>query len=74
MGHMLIVRSREAVLAQARRANDALQASSAKNLNEFADVNYEQFCLLIEALHTLGATISQDLLDRAQMRPIDEAF
>ncbi len=76
-GHMLILRPREAWVEQAREAMQALQmAAEARGghltLDEFADLDYPSFCLMIEAMHALGARFSSDILERAQMRPVDE--
>lgn len=69
-----IVKTRQAWLNQAKAANDACQASGAKDLNEFAELDHNNFCLLIEAFHALRAPISKELMDKAQMRPVDEVL
>ncbi len=76
-GHMLILRPREAWVEQAHEALQAMQtAAEARGghltLGEFAGVDYLSFCRLVEAMHALGASFSADILERAQMRPVDE--
>ena len=76
-GHMVVVRPREAWVNQAREALQVMQmAAEARGgrltLGEFADLDYPSFCLMIEAMHALGARFSTDILERAQMRPVDE--
>jgi len=75
----VIIKTKQAWLDQANKANEAMQARMEKlgkpiTLNEFAETDYEQFCLLIEAMHALGAKVSQELMNKAQMRPVDEVL
>jgi hypothetical protein len=69
-GYFVVIAPRGHWVRQARTATEAWQASGVKTLNEFADANYQQFCLLIGALHALGKPISAELMARAQMGPI----
>ncbi len=70
-GHFVVIAPREHWVRQARTAMEAWQASGVKTLDEFAAANYQQFCLLIEALHALGKPVSAELMARAQMGTIE---
>lgn len=71
-GHFLLVRPIAGWLRQAREAIAAMDACGVTNPLEFADKDYQQFCRLVEAWHALGQPVSAELMERAQMRPVDE--
>src|SRR5690349_6795852 len=66
-GQFLVIAPRSHWVRQVKTALDAWQTSGVRTLDDFADVNYQQFCLLIEAWYALGQRVSPELLERAQM-------
>ncbi|MFA5216896.1 hypothetical protein [Sulfuricurvum sp.] len=74
MGTAMIVKTYEAWLNQAKDAQKKLEECGAKNLNEFNEKDHQNFCKLIEALYALKVPIDQDLMQKAEMRPVDELF
>jgi hypothetical protein len=75
---MFIVRSRGMWAAQARAALDRLRAAGAAPdaaMFELDEIDHEAFCSLIEAMHALDPdSVNEELLARAQMRPLKEGF
>jgi hypothetical protein len=69
--HMVVIKTAAAWGTQARDAMAEL--GPFEHLADAADANYPAFCRLVEALYALGAPLAQDLLDRAQMVPVDQA-
>lgn len=81
VSEVYITAGREIWLQQAQGAWQRLnEAGKRAGLNEqvtlaqLSGLDHEAFCLLIEALHALGQPLSQELLDRAAVRPVAELF
>ena len=72
MGEAFIVKPRSVWLEQARKALGAMEKCGAKDLNEFHDKDHQNFCLMIEALHALGAPVADDMIEKAHLRPVKE--
>jgi hypothetical protein len=76
-GEALIVRSYQDWLEQARAANKAIAAKldgRVATLRECAQIDPEQFGLMIEALVALGEPVSQELQDLAGLKPVNQVL
>ena len=76
MGEAMIVRPREDWLEQIKKAQDEWEAMDPKpkTLDEFAEVNYEAFCHIVEGYYALGCSVSPELMKKAKMTSVNEAL
>lgn len=71
-GSFLAVKSQSGWIQQARTAlATATEKQGQMTLDEMAEKDHPNFCLLIEALYALGQPVSPELLLKANMGPIE---
>lgn len=78
----VVVKTVEAWTQQATEAQEAIKESNGgedpPNLRACADINYEAFCRLIEAMHALTPytkmPVDDEMMRLARMRPAIELF
>ena len=77
--HMLVMKAASTWVNQARAAMTVLEEKNGGELVNIADgakVDYAAFCSLIEAMYALapvtGRPVSKELMEMAQLRPVDE--
>jgi len=71
---MFLVKSRDDVLEQLKKGVEAMEASGAKNMREFAKLDHKGFCNIVDAYLFLGIAVSKELRDLAGVRPVEEVL